>query len=65
MKVSRRWSAKKSSFGKCQNPNYDNEDIKIDTAPQRHEHVQEGRMQFVPRLSEGYHVVTVPSGNLT
>ena len=30
----------------------DNEDIKIDTAPQRHEHFQ-GRMQFVPQLSEG------------
>ena len=44
---------KRSSFGKFQNANFDNEDFKIDTAPQRHEHFQEDRMQFVPRLSEG------------
>ena len=31
---------KKSSFGKFQNANFDKEDIKIDTAPQRHEHFQ-------------------------
>ena len=45
MKVSRRW--------KFQNPNFVNRNIKIDTAQQRHEHFQEGRMQFVPQLSEG------------
>ena len=44
---------KKSSCGKFQNPNFDNEGIKIDMAPQRDEHFQEGRMLFVPRLSEG------------
>ena len=44
---------KKKSFGKIHNPNFDNEDFKIDTAPQRHEHFREDRMRFVPRLSKG------------
>ena len=35
-----RWCAKKhrSSFGKFQNPNFDNEDFKLATGPQPHEH---------------------------
>ena len=43
----------KRSFGNFQNPNFDNEDIEIHTAPQRSEHFQEGRMQLMPPLSEG------------
>ena len=36
---------KKNSCGKYQNPNFDKENIKIDTVPRRHKHFQEGRMQ--------------------
>ena len=41
-KVGSRWCAdkKKGDFGKFQNANFNKEDIKIDTAPQRQEHFQ-------------------------
>ena len=49
---SRSWKKKMSVTQMMCPKKVDNEDIKIDTAPQRHEHFQD-RMQFVPQLSEG------------
>ena len=47
----------KKAVGKFQNHNFDNEDIKIGTAPQHHVNFQEGRLGFVPRLFEGRDLV--------